>query len=329
MPGEERRLVTALFCDLAGFTPLSERLDPEEVRDIQSAYFSAMSRRSPATAGSWRSTPEMRCWRCSVCPSRSLQLVLRRLAGQAPILLVLEDLHWIDPASADVLSEILMEVPTLPVLVLALQRPGWIAPWNEWGWPERMNLGPIDQHGTALLARAVLGGARLDPTLDNYVQERAGGNPYVVEELVRSLQETGGVLEEDGQVRLVPGVADQVPATLTEILLARLDRLEAEVRSLAQVASVIGRTFAVPLLAQVAKRDEATLQRPLSSLQRAEVAFPHREQALPGAGPGARRANGRSRHDWAHAVHARHQCVVGGQLVTGARVLRARHDGGA
>jgi tetratricopeptide (TPR) repeat protein len=166
------------------------------------------------------------------------------------------------------------------VLVLATQRPGWTAPWNEWSWPERLNLGPMGEQDTALLARAVLGGARLSPALESYVQERTGGNPLFVEELLRALQETSGLLHEEGQVRLVPGLADKVPTALTEILLARMDRLEAEVRSLAQVASVIGRSFAVRLLAQIVERNVAALQAPLSSLQRAEIAFPHHAREL-------------------------------------------------
>jgi tetratricopeptide (TPR) repeat protein len=79
---------------------------------------------------------------------------------------------------------------------------------------------------------------------------------------------------------LVPGAAERLPSTLTEVLLARLDRLEGQVRSLAQVASVIGRSFAVRLLAQVVGREAAALDMPLTALQRAEIAFPRRGSDL-------------------------------------------------
>jgi tetratricopeptide (TPR) repeat protein len=121
---------------------------------------------------------------------------------------------------------------------------------------------------------------RLSPELEQYVADRAGGNPFFVEEMLRALQETGGLEQRDGAMVLAPGAAEQLPSTLTEVLLARLDRLESQVRSVAQVASVIGRSFAVRLLAQVVGREAAALDMPLTALQRAEIAFPRRGSDL-------------------------------------------------
>jgi len=126
----------------------------------------------------------------------------------------------------------------------------------------------------ALLAGAVLGGMRLSPDLEANVSERAGGNPFFVEELLRALRESGGLVEQRGTMTLAPGAAERLPSTLTEVLLSRLDRLDGQVRSVAQVASVIGRSFAVRLLAQVMERQAATLETPLAALQQAEIAFP-------------------------------------------------------
>jgi tetratricopeptide (TPR) repeat protein len=190
--------------------------------------------------------------------------------------LVLEDLHWIDEASQDVLKEVLSDLPGLRVLVLAAQRPGWNAPWSEWGWTERLTVRPLRDQDAALLAGAVLGGMRLSSELEQYVAERAGGNPFFVEEMLRALEETGGLVQRNGAMYLVPGAAERLPSTLTEVLLARLDRLEAQVRSVAQVASVIGRSFAVRLLAQVMDREQTALELPLTALQQAEIAFPKR-----------------------------------------------------
>jgi adenylate cyclase len=207
---------------------------------------------------------------------RSLRLLLGALSERGSTILVLEDLHWIDAASAEVLIEILADVPGLRLLVVAAQRPGWTAPWTEWGWPEPLRLRPLGEEEAAALAQAVLGGTSLSPELEHYVAERAGGNPFFVEEMLRALQEAGDIVEQEGQMQLVPGAVERLPSTLTEVLLARLDRLEAEVRSLAQVASVIGRNFAVRLLASVTGQEEIALELPLASLQRAEIAFPRR-----------------------------------------------------
>jgi adenylate cyclase len=205
---------------------------------------------------------------------RSLRLVLRALSERTPTLLLLEDLHWTDAASGEVLREALSAVPGLRLLLLVTHRPGWTAPWSEWGWPERIALRPLREADAALLAGSVLGGVTLSPELEQYVGERAGGNPFFVEELLHALQETGGIVERNGQMHLVPAAAQRLPTTLTEILLARLDRLEGQVRTVAQVGSVIGRTFAVKLLAEVIGREQAALEMPLTALQDAEIVFP-------------------------------------------------------
>jgi adenylate cyclase len=207
---------------------------------------------------------------------RSLKLLLGALSERAPTVLVLEDMHWADSASQEVLKEILSDVPGLRLLALVAQRPGWTAAWSEWGWTERIMLRPLPDADAALLAGAVLGGITLSADLVGYVAERAGGNPFFVEELLRALEETGGLVQQDGSMTLAPGAAERLPSTLTEILLARLDRLEGQVRQVAQVASVIGRSFAVRLLAQVMEREQAALELPLSALQQAEIAFPRR-----------------------------------------------------
>jgi len=211
---------------------------------------------------------------------RDLRLVLGAVTERAPTVLVLEDLHWLDEASSQVLTEALSDVPGLRLLVLAAHRPGWTAPWTDWGWTERLSLRPLRDEEATLLAGAVLGGMTLSLELERYVADRAGGNPFFVEEMLRALQETGGLEQRDGQMYLVPGAAERLPSTLTEVLLARLDRLEGQVRSLAQVASVIGRSFAVRLLAQVVGREAAALDMPLTALQHAEIAFPRRGSDL-------------------------------------------------
>jgi tetratricopeptide (TPR) repeat protein len=143
-----------------------------------------------------------------------------------------------------------------------------------------MSLRPLRDEEATVLAGAVLGEARLSRDLEQYVAERAGGNPFFVEEMLRALQETGGLETRDGRVYLAAGAAERLPSTLTEVLLARLDRLESHVRSLAQVASVIGRSFAVRLLARVLGCELGVLDAPLTALQHAEIAFPRRGSDL-------------------------------------------------
>jgi class 3 adenylate cyclase/tetratricopeptide (TPR) repeat protein len=206
---------------------------------------------------------------------RVLGLLLASLAASEPLLLVVEDLHWLDSASNEILEALLSEVPGRRILVLATQRPGWTASWSGWSWTERLVLRPLAAEEAAALAGAVLGGGRLSTVLEQHLRERAEGNPFFVEELILYLQESGGLEESGGEIRVLPDAAERLPATLTELLLARLDRLEGRVRAVAQVGSVIGRSFAVRLLARVMDREEALLSEPLRALQQAEIAFPH------------------------------------------------------
>jgi class 3 adenylate cyclase/tetratricopeptide (TPR) repeat protein len=204
---------------------------------------------------------------------RALRLMLAALAANAPLLVVLEDLHWVDTASEEILASVLADVPGLRLLVLVSQRPGWIAPWNEWSWPERLSLRPLEAEDATRLAISVLA-LPLSAELERYVADRAGGNPFFVEELLHTLQERGDIVQQEGQAHVAPGAVERLPSTLTEVLLARLDRLEGDARSIAQMASVIGRSFAVRLLAWIAEREESMLEPPLAALQRAEIAFP-------------------------------------------------------
>lgn len=211
---------------------------------------------------------------------RSMKLILGALAERAPTVLILEDMHWVDEASQSVLKAVLSDVPGLRLLALLAQRPGWTATWSEWSWTDRLTVRPLRESDARLLAEAVLGGVPLARELDAFVGERAGGNPYFVEEILRALAESGGLVQRDGVMSLATGGAEWLPSTLTEVLLARLDRLEGPVREVAQVASVIGRSFLVRLLAQVMKREAAALELPLFALQQAEIAFPRRGSDL-------------------------------------------------
>ncbi len=209
---------------------------------------------------------------------RSLVRGLRRIVGALsfgrPTILVLEDIHWIDPASKEVLSEIAVDVPGLRLLVLAAQREGWTAPWSDLGWPERITLRPLRRAEAAAIATAALGNVPLSSELERYLGERAGGNPFFVEELARTLKENDGLREHEGALQMIPDVAQRLPSSLTAVLLARLDRLEPPARALAQVGSVIGRSFPLRLLAHVVEEAESAMEPALTTLQQAEIAFP-------------------------------------------------------
>lgn len=205
---------------------------------------------------------------------RSLHLLASAAVKRGPVVVVLEDLHWIDTGSLEVLLDLLSDIGDLPVLLIETHRPEWNAPWDAGAPVELLELQPLGTANVSELARGIIGDRQLSAELETYLATRSGGNPYFVEELLHNLLEVGGLTERSGQVCLVPGVASRLPATLTEVLLARLDRLEPDARSVALVGSVIGTHFPIRVLAEVMKRETHDLQPPLDRLEHSALAFP-------------------------------------------------------
>ena len=193
--------------------------------------------------------------------------VLRGLASRGTrVVLVCEDVHWADPSSVEVASRLVAAVPSLPVLLLMAMRPDRDA--TGWGLLEsaRRELGESlteiqlsalgDAQSRELLAH-LLEIESLPPSLRTVVTTRAEGNPFFLEEVVRTLIERGLVDHVDGRWVARAEVAElDVPYTIQGLLAARIDRLDPAVRRAGRVASVIGRQFSVPLFARVYDAEE-------------------------------------------------------------------------
>lgn len=174
-----------------------------------------------------------------------LKQLLEQTAERSPVLLVFEDVHWIDPDSLQFLRSLARGAFKGPVFVLALGRPESVELVREvLGDPfENIELRPLEQTESAAVCSGVLGGP-VDDKLAALVNERAGGNPFVMEELAKGLKE-GGLLElADGRWRLAPGRGEStIPVGVRSIIAARIDALEAADRAVLNALSVLGREF--------------------------------------------------------------------------------------
>jgi len=179
-----------------------------------------------------------------------------RLAESAPLVLAFEDLHWADPTSVLLLEQLLSLAEEAPVLLVLSLRPERDHP--SWGLREHagrefphllreIDLGPLGDADGELLA-ALVAPATLPAELERRVLEAADGNPFFLEELVRSLADVGALVRTGDGWRFDHAVEVEVPPTVEKAILARLDRLSAEARDLVTAASALGRTFALPLL---------------------------------------------------------------------------------
>jgi class 3 adenylate cyclase len=183
---------------------------------------------------------------------RALKTLTLRTAEREPVVLLVEDLHWIDAASEEYLAFVADAIPTARVLLLLTHRPGHRMPFGDRSYHRRIMLTALDEHDMTSMACAILATPALPDELSALLARKAEGNPLFVEEVTKSLLEEGVLRREDGHVVLGKALSSvMVPDSIHGVLMARLDRLDDGPKQALQLASVIGREFALRLLARV------------------------------------------------------------------------------
>ncbi len=201
------------------------------------------------------------------------RLLLRESQVQ-PLLLVFEDLHWIDTETQALLDSVVESLPTARLLLLVNYRPEYQHAWGSKTYYRQLRIDPLPPESAEELLEALLGNdAGLQP-LKRLLIERTEVNHFFLEESVRTLVETKVLAGERGGYRLARASHTlQIPATAQAILAARIDRLAPEDKRLLQAASVIGKDVSFTLLQAVAERPEEGLRRGLANLQAAEFLY--------------------------------------------------------
>jgi len=184
---------------------------------------------------------------------------LESLARWQPVIMVFEDAHWIDPTSRELLDLIVERVRSLPVLLLVTFRPEFQPPWIGQPQVTMLALSRLDRRDRTVLVEQIAGGKALPAEVVEQIANRTDGVPLFVEELTKSVLESGVTLMG-------------IPTTLHDSLMARLDRL-ASVRRVAQIGAAIGREFSYELLRTVSRLDEDELQAALARLVASELVF--------------------------------------------------------
>ena len=204
----------------------------------------------------------------------TLQALIRQLeasARQQPVLMVFEDAQWIDPSSQELLDLIIEHVRSLPVLLIITFRPEFQPPWTGQPRVTILALNRLDRRDRITLAAQLAGAKVLPDKVVEQIADRTDGVPLFVEELTKSVLESGLLREEAGRYvldRALPPLA--IPTSLQDSLLARLDRLST-VRQIAQIGAAIGREFSYPLVEGVARLDGDALREALSQLVCSEL----------------------------------------------------------
>ena len=201
----------------------------------------------------------------------ALSAWLARMAVERPIVLVVEDLHWVDPSTLEFLSLLVDRMP--PILLVLTARPDFRPPWPMHAHVAHLTLSRLRREHVAQMAEHLAGGRALPPEIVEQVVGRTDGIPLFVEELTKLFLESEVVCEEGGTYEAAKAVSPTgIPASLHDMLSARLDRL-ASAKSVAQLASMLGREFTYELLHAVAPFDKRSLGQALAHLVDAELVY--------------------------------------------------------
>ena len=206
---------------------------------------------------------------------RTLEALTAQLAAlgeQRPLLMIVEDAHWIDPTSLEVFGRTVDRIKTLPVLLIVTFRPEFNAPWAGRSHVTSLALNRLGERETAAIIAHLVGNKELPADVMAEIVERTDGIPLFVEEMTKAVLEA----ESEGEARqtaaAVPSPALAVPASLHASLMARLDRL-GPAKEVAQIGAVIGREFPHALIAAVARKGEPELRSALDRLIDAGLLF--------------------------------------------------------
>jgi predicted ATPase len=207
---------------------------------------------------------------------RTLEALIRLLEGlarQQPVVMVFEDAHWIDPTSRELLDLTVERVRSLPALLVVTFRPEFQPPWIGQPQVSMLALNRLDRRDRTVLVGQIAGGKAVPDEVVDQIVDRTDGVPLFVEELTKSVLESG-VLHEEVDRYVLDGALPPfaIPTSLHDSLMARLDRL-ASVRRVAQIGAAIGREFPYALLRVVSRLPRDELQTALARLVASELVF--------------------------------------------------------
>jgi class 3 adenylate cyclase/tetratricopeptide (TPR) repeat protein len=239
----------------------------------------------------------------------ALTLFLLRLSQVEPLVLVVEDLQWIDPETQGFLDRLVERLPAARLLLLVNYRTEYRPPWAGKSDYNQICLEPLSRGDAQGFLNALLGDHPDLESLRQLLIERADGNPFFLEENVRALVDDGLLVGEAGRYRPARVFQPHVPATVQAVLAARIDRLPADEKSLLQRASVIGKDFRLALLESIADLPAADIAPALRSLQQVDFLFERVSFPEPA-------------YSFKHALT--HEVAYGGLLHDHAKVLHAR-----
>ena len=194
-------------------------------------------------------------------------------AERQPLLTVWEDVHWADPSTLDLLGQLIDQAPTVPLLIVLTFRPEFTPPWPARSHVKPLTLGRLERPQIEVMATRLAGGKALPAEVVEHIVQKTDGVPLFVEEMTKAVLGSGVLRAEGARYTLTGPLSEvSIPASLHELLMARLDRLPT-LREVAQLGAVLGRDFAYEMLRAITALDEPRLRDVLGLLVEAELLY--------------------------------------------------------
>jgi predicted ATPase len=201
-----------------------------------------------------------------------VQMILQAAVEQ-PLCLLIEDLHWLDNSSQELLDLLIMSLARQPILLLGTARPGFRETWADRTYAHRLTVEPLSDVDAEALIQNFLQPYTASDALVAFIRDRTVGNAFFVEELLRTLQEREVLVLHGGVYHLSQDQNLDIPASVQGVLAARIDQLPPDAKQLLQTASVIGHEVPLSLLQEITELPEADLHLGLAQLQTAEFLY--------------------------------------------------------
>jgi predicted ATPase len=204
----------------------------------------------------------------------ALRRIVLQGSQQQPLVLAVEDLHWIDKSSEESLQDLLANISGARVLLIFTYRPEYVLTWGAKSYHSQLNLNRLSNRESLIMVSNFLGSEKLESTLETFILSRTEGVPFFIEEFVRSLKDLD-IIEKKGDTYLPKKDLQDVtiPSTVQDVIMARVDSLPEEAKEMLQIGSAVGREFDYRLITEVTNVAETELLSQLSVLKDSELLY--------------------------------------------------------
>jgi len=204
----------------------------------------------------------------------TLKQILLRSSEVRPLVIAVEDLHWADKSTEDVLKYLFEGIPAAKLLLIFTYRPDFVHTWSGRSYHNQITLNRLSNKESLAMAGNLLGTDQVDRKIEELILSRTEGVPFFIEEFIKSLKDLNIIRREETKYRLVKGIEQvKIPSTIHDVIMARVDALPQKAKDLLQTGSVIEREFSYDLIKQVTGLDDKELFAGFSLLKDAELLY--------------------------------------------------------